>query len=135
MQTFLPFPDYERSARCLDNKRLGKQRVEVLQILNVLKKGQGGWVNHPAVRMWRGHEGALAEYGVAICDEWKRRGFKDTIRRRLRRRRFIAGSYRKPRWFGDKAFHASHRSNLKRKDAHHYAMFKERPDLEYVWPV
>ncbi len=26
MQTFLPYPDFTKSAQCLDNKRLGKQR-------------------------------------------------------------------------------------------------------------
>ena len=41
MQTFLPYPDFERSAKVLDNKRLGKQRVEVLQILNVLLRPGG----------------------------------------------------------------------------------------------
>lgn len=39
MQTFLPYPDYARSARVLDNKRLGKQRVESKQILQVLQIG------------------------------------------------------------------------------------------------
>lgn len=39
MQTFLPFPDFARSAKVLDNKRLGKQRIEAKQILeiNILK--------------------------------------------------------------------------------------------------
>lgn len=36
MQTFLPYKSFEQSAACLDNKRLGKQRVEVLQILKAL---------------------------------------------------------------------------------------------------
>ena len=36
MQTFLPYSNYPASARVLDNKRLGKQRVEVLQILKAL---------------------------------------------------------------------------------------------------
>ena len=39
MQTFLPYPDFEQSAKSLDNKRLGKQRVECLQILQTLQKG------------------------------------------------------------------------------------------------
>ena len=38
MQTFLPFPDFVASARSLDRLRLGKQRVETLQILNALDK-------------------------------------------------------------------------------------------------
>jgi hypothetical protein len=38
MQTFMPYSDFEKTARCLDNKRLGKQRVEAWQILNTLNK-------------------------------------------------------------------------------------------------
>ena len=37
MQTFLPYPDFAESAKVLDNKRLGKQRVECLQIMKALK--------------------------------------------------------------------------------------------------
>jgi hypothetical protein len=33
VQTFLPFSDFEASARVLDVKRLGKQRVECIQVL------------------------------------------------------------------------------------------------------
>ena len=64
MQTFLPYSDFEKTARCLDNKRLGKQRVETLQILN------DSWPNHPATKMWRNYKGCLAEYGLIICEEW-----------------------------------------------------------------
>src|SRR5687768_5243480 len=56
VQTFLPYPDFERSARALDPRRLGKQRVEVLQICNALHRETGGWINHPVTRMWRGFE-------------------------------------------------------------------------------
>ena len=38
MQTFLPYPDFHESAKVLDMKRLGKQRVEVLQLLNSFHK-------------------------------------------------------------------------------------------------
>jgi hypothetical protein len=31
VQTFLPYADFEESARTLDAKRLGKQRVETIQ--------------------------------------------------------------------------------------------------------
>lgn len=53
MQTFLPYTDPEKCARVLDNKRLGKQRVEAIQILNVLLgvTQTKGWRNHPAVKM------------------------------------------------------------------------------------
>ena len=65
MQTFLPYASFEDVARTLDRKRLGKQRVEGMQILNVLAKPPGytgAWANHPAVKMWRGYENALKQY-------------------------------------------------------------------------
>jgi hypothetical protein len=37
VQTFLTHPDYVTSARWLDKKRLGKQRSEALQILNLIE--------------------------------------------------------------------------------------------------
>lgn len=69
MQTFLPYERFIRSAEVLDWERLGKQRVEVLQILQSLA-GLNRWTNHPAVRMWRGHELSLMDYGFDICAEW-----------------------------------------------------------------
>ena len=42
VQTFLPYPDFERTAEVLDDRRLGKQRVEVLQILNAMHWTSGG---------------------------------------------------------------------------------------------
>jgi hypothetical protein len=36
MQTFLPLPDFIESAKVLDYKRLGKQRVEAWQILKAI---------------------------------------------------------------------------------------------------
>lgn len=61
MQTFLPYADFRRCAEILDDKRLGKQRVETLQIMQVLVRLRWdnalgeieafeprGWRNHPA---------------------------------------------------------------------------------------
>lgn len=135
MQTFLPYSNFELSAKTLDRQRLGKQRVETLQILKALEAGTGGWANHPATRMWKGHTNALVAYGVAICDEWIGRGYKDTCRDKIL-------AYRNnetndlPDWVGDKAFHRSHRSNLTRKFPEHYSKFWDEPDdLEYIWPT
>lgn len=47
MQTFLPYPSFVESAKCLDRQRLGKQRVEVLQLLKALLVPGSGWGNHP----------------------------------------------------------------------------------------
>lgn len=133
MQTFLPYPSFEASARCLDRQRLGKQRLEVVQILGALTKG-GGWARHPAVRMWAGCEDLLCLYGLEICAEWLRRGYRDTLADRMTPPR---GTWRSPSWLGDDKFHASHRSNLLRKNPDHYGQFKwrEKPDLPYVWPA
>jgi len=134
MQTFLPYDDFSKSARCLDRQRLGKQRVEVKQILKTLSPGyEGGWTKHPAVCMWRGFEPALASYGVAVCREWRSRGYRDSL---LEEFLPVAGEGL-PWWFGDDAFHASHRSNLLRKKPEHYSQFgwSEPDDLPYVWPA
>ena len=51
MQTFLPYADFVKTAKCLDYRRLGKQRIEAFQILNILegKTTKAGWKHHPAV--------------------------------------------------------------------------------------
>ena len=139
MQTFLPFPDFGRSAAALDPSRLGKQRVESLQILRALVIPDYGWQSHPAVRMWMGHVPALALYGVAMADEWIRRGSRDSTRANILE--FAPGIARgehvcMPPWFGEPELHRSHRSNLIRKDPGFYgARFPEDTEgLEYVWP-
>ena len=46
MQTFLPYPDFAESAAVLDSKRLGKQRVEALQVLRAVTRLTYGWKRH-----------------------------------------------------------------------------------------
>jgi len=143
MQTFLPYPHFKLSAKCLDRQRLGKQRVEAYQILKALL-GQGkGWKNHPAVRMWRGYETSLAEYGVAVCAEWTARGYKDTVAEKVRELSRSVESYSiaMPPWFGLSCVHSSHRRALLCKDWGHYSKLKwseARTPLShgyvYVWP-
>ncbi|MDQ3037035.1 MAG: MSMEG_6728 family protein [Myxococcota bacterium] len=119
MQTFLPFESFDESARVLDPLRLGKQRVEALQILRALHFDDYGWQTHPAVCMWRGHEAALIAYGVAITEEWIRRGHDDTCLDRIlefgEAPSASAGDER-PHWLGWPELHRSHRSALLRKD-------------------
>jgi hypothetical protein len=140
MQTFLPYPDFVSSAKVLDRQRLGKQRVETIQILNALHEIKPGYRNHPATKMWRGHEFQLALYGLAMVSEWIDRGYTDNVcRTQLEDHAGHAeqGSHDMPAWMGDEAFHLSHQSNLVRKDPRHYRVyFPDVPDdLEYVWPV
>lgn len=147
MQTFLPYPDFAASARVLDDRRLGKQRVEALQVLRANIRPGYGWRHHPAVLMWRGHEEALARYGVEICREWKRRGHADSCEGKIldearacgvdhvRTQSQLASDDALPRWLGDPAFHRSHRSALVRKDDRYSAQFPDAdPELAYVWP-
>ncbi len=78
MQTFLPYPDFVASAASLDPRRLGKQRVEALQVLRGLTVPGYGWRHHPAVRMWVGYQEALVRYGLEICRVWTATGRADT---------------------------------------------------------
>lgn len=130
MQTFLPYPDVEQSVRCLDYRRLGKQRVEAFQILRTLRGHTSGWANHPAVKMWKGFESTLELYMNAAIREWVRRGYRNNME--LSKESTLS----LPPWFGDDGFHASHRSNLLRKDPAWYSQFSwaEPDDLPYVWP-
>jgi hypothetical protein len=78
MQTFTPYADFEESLRALDVKRLGKQRVEVIQIVRALTMPGYAWSSHPAVLMWKGYEEALGRYGLTSCEVWTERGFGDS---------------------------------------------------------
>jgi hypothetical protein len=135
MQTFLPYPDFQQSAACLDYKRLGKQRVEGLQIWNIVsgKRSTGGWINHPAVMMWRDYPDTLALYTNIMIDEWKHRGYNNTMEHLPVNNLTIVF----PDWIGNDTVHASHRSNLLRKDADFYSQYNwsEPNNLPYVWSV
>ena len=149
MQTFLPVADFARSARLLDSPRLGKQRVETLQVLRALELPDYGWVTHPVVRMWRGRTAALVVYGRAMVAEWRSRGFADSTDRLISEfapeaadatQADMADAGLLPTWVGNEELHRSHRSNLLAKDPGFYrAAFAEHfpgepEDLPYLWP-
>ncbi len=131
MQTFLPYPDFKKSARALDWRRLGKQRAEAYLLLQILKGERQSWHHHPAVKMWRGFEDALGLYLNSCIEEWIRRGYKNTM-----------AFYKAPSkitfpdWLGLPELHSSHRSNLLRKAPAFYSQYgwKETPDQPYYWP-
>jgi len=162
VQTFVPITDsFDDIARVLDNKRLNKQALEGWQILmNLLQLDpQGehrvskGWSNHPAVKMWKGHEVALYLYVEAMVKEWKRRGYKSTIgdkaKATIRRAidlGLISNVSSNPGWISSSSTFSkvasSHRLALLNKDYEWYSQFEwpedsgTRPDTyEYVWPV
>ncbi len=146
MQTFLPYPDFRESAKCLDRLRLGKQRVECKQILTANVSHQAGvrvgWQNHPATLMWRGHDKALAIYASEMSREWIRRGYNDSL---LPYFESFTGSgsprVTYPKWYRDNAVLervcSSHRSNLLRKNELYYSDFDwtETNDIPYYWPI
>ncbi|HEX2075238.1 MAG TPA: MSMEG_6728 family protein [Geodermatophilus sp.] len=149
MQTFLPVADFEQSARLLDSPRLGKQRVETLQVLRALELPDYGWTSHPVVRMWRGRTPALVVYGLAMVRVWRERGFADSTQTLIAEfapeavgagQGELARAGLLPSWVGDEAVHRSHRSNLLAKEPDFYRprftpLFGPEPeDLPYVWP-
>ena len=149
MQTFLPHPDFDRSAAVIDARRLGKQRVEVLQIVRALTVPTYAWKSHPAVLMWQGYEEALGCYGAAVVRAWRALGFGDTCEATIvadlavagvvgiRTQAELAAAGELPPWLGDEALHRSHQSALVRKDPAVYRpLFPDVPDdLPYLWPV
>lgn len=135
MQTFLPYRDFEKCARVLDRQRLGKQRVEVYQILRALNGESMGWRNHPAVCMWSGYTEALVDYGTCMCAEWERRGYEDNMGPRIMDYDW-GGPAVIPPWLTH-SLCMSYRSLLLRKNPQHYRRYW--PDLSdsilFVWPT
>lgn len=149
MQTFLPVESFVKSMEALDAKRLGKQRVEAAQILEIILKqpilpknmksaqpfdpSNSDWANHPAVKMWRGYDEWLKYYLACAVGEWVYRGYSNTITPLD----FDITSDNRPAWLGYEPFHASHRSNLLRKYPVHYRkLWPDEPDdLGYFWPT
>ena len=129
MNTFLPFSSFKKSAKCLDYRRLGKQRVECMQLLMALLTGEPKRIrNHPACKMWENHTYALYLYSMDVCNEWISRGYKDSVKQKIENiyERLIANqvfvfdiknlSSEMPPWLGNRTFHSAYRSNLLRKD-------------------
>jgi hypothetical protein len=147
MQTFVPHgSDFTSNAQVLDRQRLGKQRVEGLQIINTLLGYSEGWVNHPAVKMWKGYEQALVKYTLEICHEWRLRGYKDTCAVKILNKcvdselfsdDIVWADIKLPAWLDDPEILESHKSNLLRKLPNHYSQYwpEVSPDLPYKWPI
>jgi len=84
--------------------------------------------------MWAGNLAGLSAYGVAMCEEWKARGYKDTTLEKI-----VAlvepDASDLPDWWGRPDIVESHRSNLIRKAPEFYRpVWVDTPDdLPYVW--
>lgn len=151
MQTFLPEADFAESAKRLDRKRLMKQRIENLQVLKSLAGlyASGAWKNHPAVKMWAGHEDWLMLYNEAILKEVFLRGYKDNTHVQfddIFETHFLGMESEKPWWLGDFNLHYTHKGRLFEKDPEFYYFYSEYADYKemgytccercnYYWPV
>jgi hypothetical protein len=148
VQTFVPYADFNKSASSLDNKRLNKQLLEGRQIYKILASNQskGAWVNHPAVKMWRGYDNALFKYLFSIKDECDGRGISteknwNALIEMHEWNWNRGGNIVDPPWWGDSRVHQSHRNNLYIKDPEHYAKFIADVRVtccekcNYFWPT
>lgn len=148
MQTFLPYPDFHQSAMILDRRRLCKQRVEAMQLINAInaikkndlyiidkngRRRKRGWLSHPATLIWFNYKEALKLYHNVMIKEWISQGYVNNMKLyKIDQKKLVL-----PHWLGDKKFHDSHKSNLLRKDKSFYSENNwDVPDnLEYFWPI
>lgn len=138
MQIFLPYSDMVESLQTLDNKRLGKQRVETYQIISAITRRPKldgtpykGWLNHPCTVMWRNYVPALQYYLNISITEWILRGFKNTMKfEEIETEKIVI-----PPFIGNERFHSSHRANLLKKEPEFYNKYgwTENPSDPYVW--
>lgn len=134
VNTFIPYSNYKLIAKILDSKRLGKQRVEAMQILNILEgKNRGtGWINHPVVKMWKGHTESLKQYYNEMVREWVRRGYRNTMKL------YKINKPHKPWFVKCISVNLSHQASLLRKNPAYYKeLFKCVPKkylkYSYIW--
>lgn len=145
MQTFLPYPDFIKTAKVLDYRRLGKQRLEARDCLSILTQEKLNitenqfyyinkkYKNHPVVKLWRGYEESLKFYINCIIEEWINRGYKNS-------QVFYDIDFNNltyPHWLGNEKFHSSHKSSLLYKNYSWYSQFgwSENPEINYYWDV
>lgn len=138
MQIFLPYEDMTKSLQTLDNKRLGKQRVETYQIISAITRRPKldgtpykGWLNHPCTVMWKDYVPALQNYLNLSITEWINRGFKNT----MKTEQIDYDKIVLPPFIGNERFHSSHRANLLKKEPEFYSRYNwtENPEDPYVW--
>lgn len=136
MQVFLPEYTFAESAKVLDTKRLVKQLLEGRQIMTILaeESPSGAWRNHPAVKMFKGHERTLFAYLYAIKEEMRDRGYKWELNWNViydtYMRNFISAKQEAPKWMLNEEFKnviITHRGRLHAKAPELYPQY----DMEY----
>ena len=138
VNTFIIANTPQQCAKLLDYRRLGKQRVEAYQIINILtnKTNSKSWSNHPATKMWKDHVDALKYYYNCCVREWIERKYKNNMQLyEINEENIVL-----PWWFTWKPLQLSHQCSLLRKDNDHYKNIfklkeneKEFMDHGYIW--
>lgn len=123
MKTVLPYANLAVCAYVLDDRTLERQRIEVQQLIGVLRDGRQDRAE--GARMWDGHVAMLALHCSVLIREWRRRGNAETMvepfaadgaRGIAHHVRDLlpatAAEARVPDWMGDEAIHSAHRGWL-----------------------
>lgn len=153
MQTYLPYEDFKETARVLEVHDLATSISTSISILDCIHETVDGnevdMVNRlPIVRMWRGREVVLVQYGETLLEEWYGRPSDERLAidfmaeedaLALHMEWATSGEYSmdRPRWTSDTNLHLAHRAELIRHDPPNYAHVW--PDLNLdramFWPV
>lgn len=139
MDILIPIPDFVESSAVFTEDELKYQVRNISRALNALHE-----VSHlpllkdPMVKMWKGHEVMLAEYGITLAEEFLSREMateKSQVVADLNNIEWHMGnatagefSMEKPPWFGDLRVHQSHQSELLRINKEHYGQHFHTPE-------
>lgn len=164
VNTFITSMKLSDTFKDLDYRRLGKQRLEAKQIINVLEKIDSGedvsgigFASHTATKMWIGYTNALKAYYNLCLQEWIDRGYKNNmVKYDVDETKFTnrecefdgkittftseETEFTYPPFASFKPFILSHRSALYKKDPKFYSKFLDEelePYIEhgYLWPT
>ena len=142
MQTFLPFPNFKKSAEALDKKRCWKQVIEAKQIISVLTNPNPlskAWHSHPAVKMWEGHADTLKMYFNVMLETAIQHHGINTVYLPYTDIDNFKATHRPPWWFGNKNFHRAMRAALIKKDKAFYLPLFPYDEFfnegKYFWPT
>lgn len=155
MQVFLPHDTFRQSVAVLDRLRLQNQIYRECKTLIC-----GGWKNHPAAKMWAPYRWQLCAYALTGIREMRKRrmylpshpffcnwdpnklsAYESWLYGKMteiQREGEGEGVNQPPHFLGNFMLHASHRSQLLRKDPEWYGQFnwREAPgEFEYLWPI
>ena len=123
VNTFLVHQDFKIAVKILDNRRLGKQRVEARQLIDTIDKLKSGqadkkisWSNHPITLSWINHVDSLKLYFNCVVQEWINRGFNNNYELFE-----LSDNIIHPYWIYNKKIHYSMMSQLVQKDSEYYS--------------